>query len=57
MLTALLGSAVSAQTLLGARGQMATTWMFNKNLSDNGDLVDYKGTFTTGYGVTAIQYL
>jgi hypothetical protein len=31
--------------------------MFNKNLSDNGDRVDYKGTFTRGFGVTAIQYL
>jgi hypothetical protein len=57
LLTALLGSAVSAQTLVGARGQAASTWMFNKNLSDNGDLVDYKGTFTGGGGVSVIQYL
>ncbi|NNC82653.1 MAG: outer membrane beta-barrel protein [Flavobacteriales bacterium] len=43
--------------MIGARGQVSNTWMFNKNLSDNGDLVDYKGTFTGGGGISVIQYL
>lgn len=47
---------MNARTLLVVRGVVSNTWIFNKNLPDNGDLVDYKGTFTRGFGVTAIQY-
>lgn len=57
LLTLSLGLSVEAQTLIGVRGQAANTWMINKNLSDNGDFIDYKGTFSGGYGITAIHYI
>ncbi len=55
LLTFCLVLAVNAQTMIGVRGQATNTWMFNKNIANNGDLMDFKGTFTSGFGITAIH--
>jgi hypothetical protein len=38
----------------GVKGALNNTWLFNKNVSDAGDELDYKGSFGSQFGVMLI---
>lgn len=49
-------SAVQAQKgfYAGVRGAYNSTWLFNKNVSDAGDELDYKSSFGAQYGLSLV---
>jgi outer membrane protein W len=50
-------SAVSAQDFrIGAKGTFNSTWLFNNNISDQGNIVDYASTFGASFGLTTMLY-
>jgi|GEM_PF-3213716 len=51
----LFSSSLLAQTYVGARGGYGSTWMFNKNISDAGDELDYKGSYAGNVALHVIQ--
>ena len=45
----------NAQTIkAGIEGAFNSTWLFNKNVSDAGDQLDYKSTFAPQFGVSGV---
>ncbi len=52
MLASLFGY---SQTMVGLRGNVSSTWFLNKEVSDAGDELDYKGSYAGGIGIAAIH--
>mgnify|MGYP000609098084 CR=1 FL=1 len=58
LVAALLTGFVSAQAQegvrLGVKGSYFSTWLFNKNVSDQDASLDYASTFSTAFGAQAV---
>ena len=50
-------AAASAQDFrIGAKGAFNSTWLFNNNISDQGNVVDYASTFGASFGLSSQLY-
>ena len=41
---------------MGAKGAFNSTWLFNSNISDKGDIIDYRATFGANFGLQFLLY-
>ena len=49
--------AASAQDFrIGLKGTFNSTWLFNNNISDQGNIADYASTFGTSFGISSVLY-
>jgi Outer membrane protein beta-barrel domain len=49
--------AASAQDFrIGVKGTFYSTWLFNNNIADQGEFVDYAATFSPSFGATTALY-
>ena len=54
---AFITSTVNAQDFrIGVKGAFNSTWLFNNNVSDKGDEIDYASTFSPSFGLSTILY-
>lgn len=56
LLTLSIVAAKAQDFRIGAKGFFNSTWLFNNNISDAGDNIDYASTFGASFGVTSILY-
>lgn len=55
LITCSVGTAIAQEGLrFGAKGAFYSTWMFNKNISDEGPELDYASTFSPTFGINGI---